>query len=54
MDDFLKVTSTGARDLTPKPFPSQLVTHSAGPLITFAFLSLTDVTSDVCIVWQRK
>ena len=55
MDDFLKVTATGARDLSPEPFPSQLV-DPFGRAVNYIRISVTDrcVTSDVCIVWQRK
>ena len=48
MDDFLKVTSTGARDLTPKPFPSQLV-DPFGRAVDYIRISVTDRCDFRCV-----
>ena len=48
MDDFLKVTSTGARDLTPEPFPSQLV-DPFGRAVDYIRISVTDRCDFRCV-----
>ena len=48
MDDFLKVTSTEARDLTPKPFPSQLV-DPFGRAVDYIRISVTDRCDFRCV-----
>ena len=48
MDDFLKVTSTRARDLTPEPFPSQLV-DPFGRAVDYIRISVTDRCDFRCV-----
>ena len=48
MDDFLKVTSTRARDLTPEPFPSQLV-DPFGREVDYIRISVTDRCDFRCV-----
>ena len=48
MDDFLKVTSTRAKDLAPEPFPSELV-DPFGRAVDYIRISVTDRCDFRCV-----